>query len=1178
MKDRLLSPESNSSSIFRYNRDMPNLRRRIERALEDETLKIQHEVFEKCAISVLRNLYPNIESVSGGTDGGLDGRFIHDGRVIGILVTSSRQPEGSRANLRKNLKSVSANYPDIDTIVFASLANVSMRLRQQLENIALKSGFILAEVFGREWFIDQFYNHPEWRTSVLGIPDDPSCFSLAPRGWDQNFAEAHTIGREQIFDHISNSRYDVLLAGLPGIGKTHIAGCLSGAVFLNSHADRQGLVDGLLSLRPSYVVIDDAGLKTDKIQLIREIRELEDFDFRIVATCWPQQQSGVAGELNQPTVIEVDRLIPSEIGEIVRAKGITRKAVIARILEQADGRPGWAMNLASLITEQQDLRAAWSGAGLQAAVESSMRKLGLDQRARTVLGTLALIGDLDERDFSRLSNLLGIPRLEITEILESIATAGLIDVSLRRTYDVIITANQPMNLFSTQPGLMRTSLAGTVYFSRKSQPASLDEVKRAFPEKIGAILQSQCDTHHIEAERVSLPREAEIQAWSVEARNASLLQSYSAVGLRQSEFCANAVLSRVEHCLENGNSAEALEIAKEFAAAVGVMHWSEGSPVIRDLLAILHLLECSSVDNQPVITAVSSSLKSTLPGDPPSSRKIIDFLKCLDRTTVPKTLEPSLVKLTAQIAVPAIEISYLDPEDPSQIVLTNGAWAQETLREIGDLLLNLVSAKWQDLPPRSQCQLVDLLGKWAHLAHYRQTFTVSNEQRKAAECVASSLATAMSKSTSNPGVIAQFNDAAEPLGFQLVEPDLLFSALTEDLDFALDVETALQQQDDLISKALKPYLRQDPSVLMTWLNDHADSFLLARSGRGIQGVFWSLASHAIDHLAWAEAAHAFGYAWESMPLVAELVKRDSVSISDLENFGRSHGGFQVLLQTIIEHSANPVTVKWCLDRASAIHIKSLNRATIWRSNALTRKALFTHPDADIRGFCAAVWSASPSLDVQDDCWRKAILNYGFWEKECADSFYDVALGNIFLAEVELFTQLFSFHLNASPQNYVIDLRPWAYAMDSATPELRSQVWCHIANAPNACDAFWAVAGDDIAWAKSEISAPHFDLTASNLLRAYELTSDLSYDLVDLAEVMRPLRPDPFELVGSIESGVFTGPESEVLKQRLHTLHRLSASEDPYLSEIGRAGIARYEPRLSRVRKREREAEVRGQLA
>ena len=1156
---------------------MPNLRRRIERALEDETVKIQHEIFEKCAISMLRNLYPNIESVSGGSDGGLDGRFIHGGKTVGILVTSSRRPEGSTANLRKNLRSVSKNYPEIESIVFASLANVSMKLRKQLENLASQSGFSLAEVFGREWFTDQFYNHPEWRTTVLGIPDNPSCFSLAPRGWDQSFAEEHTIGREPIFDQISNSYCDVLLSGLPGIGKTHIAGCLPNVVFLNSHADKQGLVDDLLSLRPSYVVVDDAGLKTDRIQLLQEVRELESFHFRIVATCWPQQQSGVSRELNQPTVIGVDRLIPAEIGEIVRAKGITRKAWIARILEQADGRPGWAINLASLITEQHDLRAAWSGMALQAAVESSMEKLGLDQRARTVLGTLALIGDLDERDFRRLSMLLDIPRLDITEILESIATAGLVDVSLQRTYDVLITANQPMNLFCTQPGLMRTSLAGAVYFSRKSQPASLDEVKEAFPEKIGAILQSQCDTHQIKSERVSLPSEEEIQVWSVNNRNATLLQSYSAIGPRQSEFCANAVLRRVEHCLENDDPEEALEIATEFAAAIGAMHWPEGSPVIRDLLATLHLLECSSVDYQPVIAAVSRSLQSTLPGDPPSARKVIEFLSSLERISVPQEFVPVLVKITAQLAVPTIEISYLDPEVPSQFVLTNGAWGRERLEEIADILLKIVSAKWQYLPPRSQCQLVELLRKWVNLAHYGQTFTITNELREVAKTVASSLARTMSKSTSNPGVIKQFNDAAEPLGIQLEEPDPLFSALSKEPDFTLDVETAFQQQDDLIAKALKPYLRQDPSLLMTWLKDHADDFLLVKSGSGIQGVFRSLASQAIDLFTWAEAAHASGYVRESIPLLAELIKRDSLLVNDLEKFGDSDEGFQTLLQTAIEHSSNPVIVQWCLARASATHFRSLDRGAIWRSGALTRKALFTHPNADVHGFCAAVWSASPSLDAQDECWRKAILDYGFWEKEFADSFYGPALENIFVAEVELFTQLFKLHLDAAPQNYVSDLRPWAAAMDSAASEVRSKVWCRIANAPNACDAFWAVAGDDIAWVKTEVSTSNFGLTASKLLKAYALTIDQPYDLVDLAEALRPLRPDPFELLVAMESGLFTGPESEVLRQRLDTMQSLSATGDPYLGEIGRAGITRYEPRLTRVLQREREAEVRGRL-
>lgn len=1157
---------------------MPTLRLRIERALADDTVKIQHELFEACAISFLRKLHPNIESVSGGTDGGLDGRFIQDGKTLGILVTSTRKPEGSTANLRKNLKSVSSNYPDIDTIIFASLANVSMKLRQQLENIAHKSGFTLAEVFGREWFTDQFYNNPEWRTTVLGIPDDPSCFSLSPRGWDQRFAECHTIGREQIFDQISGSRCDLLFYGLPGVGKTHITGCLSGAVFLNLHANRQGLVDDLLNLHPSYVVIDDAGLKIDKIRLLCEIRELEGFSFRIIATCWPQQRDDVAQELDQPTFIEVDRLTPAEIGEIVRAKGVNRKADIARILAQADGRPGWAVNLASLITEQHNLRAVWSGVGLRAAVESSMRKLGLDNRARIVLGTLALIGDLDERDFPRLAALLGIPRLDIAETLETVATAGLVDVSLQRTYNVLSTANQPTNLFCTQPGLMRTSLAGAVYFSNNNQPATIDEVKKLFPDKIEAILQSQCDTYHIEAERVSLPSEKEIQTWSVNNRSAPLLRSYSAIGPRQSEFCSAAVLRRVKECVKASNSMEGLDIAEEFASAMGVMYWSVGSPIIENFLLTLQLVDRPSIDSQPVITALSKSLQSTYPGEPPSARRTIDFLECLEKASVPQELEPALVRVVAQLATPTFEISYLDPEIPSQIVLTHGAWGQETLKEIGGLVLEMVAAKCQGLPPRSQCHLIDLLRKWVHLAYYGQSFTLLTEQRDAARNVALSLAKTISESISNPGVIEQFNNVAEPLGLQIDAPDFLFSALSRDPDFVLNIEQALQQRDELIATALKPFLTQDPAELMTWLDDHAGAFCLVKSGSGVPGVFLSLASQDIDHLAWTKAAHTFGYIIEALPLVAEVIKRDSVSIVDLESLARSEKGFQILLQTVIEHSTNPVTVQWCLGRASVSHFKSLDRASIWRSNALTREALFTHPNAAVRGFCAAVWSASPSLDTQDEYWRNAIVDYGFWDGECVDLFYDVALENIFLADVALFIQLFRFHLHASPPNYIVRLEPWSYAMNSAKPEVKSQVWGHIADAPQACDAFWAVANDDIDWVKSEVSAPNFGLTASNLLRAYALSVHGSYALSDLAEALRPLQPDPFELLGSVESGVFTGPESAVLQKRLQELQKLSTSKDRYLSKIGRAGVEIYEPRLTMVQKREREAEIRGRLA
>ena len=987
----------------------------------------------------------------------------------------------------------------------------------------------------------------------------------------------HTIGRQQTFDKINRCDSDVLLFGLPGIGKTHVAANLPNVVFLNSTVVGPGLVDDLLSFRPSHVVVDDSGRKTSQIQLLREVREAENFDFKIVATCWPHQRSDVARNLNQPTEIHIDRLSRAEIGEILRARGIARTALIARILEQSDGRPGWAINLANLIIEHKDIHTAWSGIGLQAAVVTSIENLGLDRRALTVLGTLALIGELDERETPRFADLLGIPRIEMIELLESIATAGLIDVSLQRTYEVLRAVGQPMNLYGTQPGLMSASLACAVFFSEVSQPVSIAEVKTAFPEKVGSVLQRQCDSYHLNSQRNYLPDNEEIEHWGVLKQDTTLLQSFAAIGPRQSCFCAEATLRGVHDLLQKGNSGKALLLAEGFAASIGVMHWSDDSSVIQSFLGILNLLSTANVDYQNAIGKLITSLQYTMPGEVPSPKRKIEFLRSLREAAIPPEQETVFIRTLSRLATPVFEVSYLDPEQPATFVMTSGAWGIEELERIGELSTQIVRDMWGDLAPLSQSYLLDLLDGWVRIAYLGVTFRISDKQREAAKTVSLSLASFMAKSISDPGVRSRFNDVARPLGLGLEEPDRLFFALSEDLDFRLGTEAAIVHRDASITTALKPYLSCDPGVLMEWLNCHSDSLQLANSKDSIPNLFGVLANQQIDHLIWARSADTAGYTRESKPLIAESVKRGTLSISDVEDLASSKARFQTLLEAVIEHSDDSLVIRECLTRTSTKDFSGVHPYSILRSNALAREALFTHENVEIRSLCAAIWAASPALDVQDDAWRRAILQHDFCEQGCAASLYDEALQNILQHDVDLFAQLFRSHLLSSAEKHSINFTPWEYALDSADPRAKNKVWSQIKCSSQAADAFWAIARNDFAWAKSQTSDPGFKLTAKDLLESYSFTASTTYELMELVEVFRPLHPDAGGLALAMDSGMVSGSESEVLQQRLDILHQLSASDDPYLAEIGKKGVSLYAPRLARAYRRERIAEVRGRL-
>ncbi|UBI09291.1 hypothetical protein LA324_01190 [Corynebacterium coyleae] len=139
-------------------------------------------------------------------------------------------------------------------------------------------------------------------------------------------------------------------------------------------------------------------------------------------------------------------------------------------------------------------------------------------------------------------------------------------------------------------------------------------------------------------------------------------------------------------------------------------------------------------------------------------------------------------------------------------------------------------------------------------------------------------------------------------------------------------------------------------------------------------------------------------------------------------------------------------------------------------------------------------------------------------------------------------QLFRSHLLSSAEKHSINFTPWEYALDSADPRAKNKVWSQIKCSSQAADAFWAIARNDFAWAKSQTSDPGFKLTAKDLLESYSFTASTTYELMELVEVFRPLHPDAGGLALAMDSGMFSGSESEVLQQRLDILHQLSASD------------------------------------
>ena len=94
---------------------------------------------------------------------------------------------------------------------------------------------------------------------------------------------------------------NVLLVGVPGVGKSRLLAELEGGVHFIDCLARDHLADDLFAIEPTTVVLDDAHLNQELLERLLSIRSKERFSFNIVSATWPGTGAPVEALLNKPT-------------------------------------------------------------------------------------------------------------------------------------------------------------------------------------------------------------------------------------------------------------------------------------------------------------------------------------------------------------------------------------------------------------------------------------------------------------------------------------------------------------------------------------------------------------------------------------------------------------------------------------------------------------------------------------------------------------------------------------------------------------------------------------------------------------------------------------------------------------------------------------------------------------
>jgi hypothetical protein len=244
---------------------------------------------------------------------------------------------------------------------------LSARQRRSIEQLAADHGVVDTQFYTQDWFVGRLLKEPVWRQRLLGIGGHLGALVARPIALLQEPSPGRAAGGRQdvlrsLHDLAEQGR-DLVLVGPPGVGKTRVCAELGNGVLFVEPADEGRLLDDLRDLAPQVVVVDDAHDRVRELTVLQRARLEEGLRFVIVAITWPDQGAAVESVVAGATRVVLPLLERTEIDTLIQAEGVSGYRARQLVLEQAHGRPGWALALSAALL-RGDASEVVSGAAL----------------------------------------------------------------------------------------------------------------------------------------------------------------------------------------------------------------------------------------------------------------------------------------------------------------------------------------------------------------------------------------------------------------------------------------------------------------------------------------------------------------------------------------------------------------------------------------------------------------------------------------------------------------------------------------------------------------------------------------------------------------------------------------------------------------------------------------------
>lgn len=442
----------------------------------------QGNLFEECMVDLLAEIYPGLAPVYGGSDAGMDGAIPDaEGEPFPLVCTIGKDVA---RNLAGSLDSHPKRFPKARKVVLATSRPITNPKRFELQELARKRDFTLAQIHEQRGVANLLYRAPDWRRVLLGLSGDLPALSVFPPG-RRPLVELELQGRDRDLEWLKTGTGDRLVLGQPGSGKSYLLHnlALDGWGLFVATDDRERLFDGIRKQRPPRIIFDDAHASLPLLDaLVQGRRELGDFE--IIATSWEFQAADVKAALgNVPTsqVHKLELLTRSEILAIYHQLGVEGSNDELRwLVAQADNRPGLAVTLGQLLRQGAWQEVMRGEALLENVVACFQALVGED-----VAGLLAAfgIGGDTGHEMVAVAEQLGLPVEIVRQRCAALAAGGV----LREARNTAL---------SVWPRQLRMALLRQVFFTGTGTSLPYRALLERAPDRSSAV-DALVDADHI---------------------------------------------------------------------------------------------------------------------------------------------------------------------------------------------------------------------------------------------------------------------------------------------------------------------------------------------------------------------------------------------------------------------------------------------------------------------------------------------------------------------------------------------------------------------------------------------------------------------------------------------------------------------------------------------------------